>query len=350
MEKQHSYAIDHAKCIGIILVLFGHFPNNIINVLLPYTFHMPLFFFIGGLLFNPYKNAKKFYNGIAVKYLLYISLAYIFLGVSAKSLHNLFNTSDMNVFGDGVISTVRLAVENNFHNNMFYIIGWFLFSYMILMAIAMPVIRLLSMPGRFVNTEILIILFGLVVGYFAITYISPEYKASKEFYLNTASQVMVGLMFFCIGYSSKEIIWNILNPYIAFALFLLVYVLRQYGMITTTYVSWSTYNDGFYMSLLSAMCGIYITMFFSSMLAKYGDLNLSRYIGVNSKSIMTFHMLSFTLIDVAISYFGYFKINGSNIMQHYISPFSFPLYLVLSIVISICIGKFLSFITFRRFS
>ena len=350
MEKQHSYAIDHAKCIGIILVLFGHFPNNIINVLLPYTFHMPLFFFIGGLLFNPYKDVKIFYKGIAVKYLLYISLAYIFLGCSAKLLHALFNTSDMNVFGDGFISTVRLAVENNFHNNLFYIIGWFLFSYMLLLAIAMPVIRLLAMPSRYINTDILIIIFGLVVGYFAISYVSPEYKASKEFYLNTASQVMVGLMFFCLGYATKDIIWKILNPYIAFALFLLVYVLRQYGMITTTYVSWSTYNDGFYMSLLSALCGIYITMLFSNMLAKYGDLSLSRQIGINSKSIMTFHMLSFTLIDIAFSYAGYYKINANNIMQHYVSPFSFPLYMVISIIMSMSIGKFLSFITFRRFS
>ncbi|MCU6277027.1 acyltransferase family protein [Enterobacter quasiroggenkampii] len=350
MEKQHSYAIDHAKCIGIILVLFGHFPNNIINVLLPYTFHMPLFFFIGGILFNPYKDVKMFYKGIAVKYLFYIFLAYIFLGCSAKLLHNIFNTSDMNVFGSGVISTVRLAVENNFHNNLFYIVGWFLFSYMLLLTIAMPVIRLLSMSKTFIKPEIIITIFGLIVGYLAISYVSPEYKDSKEFYLNTLSQVMVGMMFFCLGYSSKGIIWNILNPYVAFSLFLLMYILRQYGMVTTTYMSWSTYNDGFYMSLLSAICGIYITMLFANMLSKYGDLNLSRYIGNNSKSIMTFHMLSFTLIDIAISSVGFFKINSSNIMQHFISPISFPLYMVLSIVTSLLIGKSLSFITFKRFS
>jgi len=350
MEKQHSYAIDHAKCIGIILVLFGHFPNGIINILLPYTFHMPLFYFIGGLLFNPYKEAKKFYKGIIIKYLLYISIAYVFLGGSAKLLNKYFSTRDMNVFGNGVLETIKLAIENNFHNNLFFIIGWFLFSYMLLLVVAMPVIRILTLAKRFVNVDILIIISGLIFGYFAITYLSPAYKMNKVFYLNTTVQVMVGLMFFCIGYSVKDVMWKILNPYVAFALFLIVYVLRQYGLITTTYVSWSTYNDGFAMTILSALCGIYITMFFSQMLANSGELRLSRYIGINSKSIMTFHMLSFTLIDVIFMKMGFFTINKNNILQHYITPFSFPLYLILSIIISLCIGKFLSFITFRRFS
>lgn len=349
-ETQRSYAIDHAKCIGIILVIFGHFPNNIINVLMPYTFHMPLFFFIGGMLFSIKKGFVKFYKGILTKYLLYIVISYLILGMSAKVLHHYFNTMDMNVFGSNPIETIKIAITNNFHNNMMFIIGWFLFSYMILLAISFPLFKTAMTLQRWVNTDIAFIIIGLAAGYVAIVYIAPEYKTQKLFQLNVFSQVLVGLMFFSIGYALKDVIWKILNPYVALIIFLSVYVLRQYGLITTTYVSWSTYNDGFYMTLISALSGIYITLFFAYLLSLAGEFNLSRFIGINSKSIMTFHMLTFTVIDIIVSKFGLFTINQHNIMAHYIKPFSFPIYLIASIILSFLIGKALSVVTFRKYS
>lgn len=55
--KQNEW-IDVAKGIGILLVIIGHSPFNptIINII--FTFHMPLFFFMGGYLFN-YSKYKK---------------------------------------------------------------------------------------------------------------------------------------------------------------------------------------------------------------------------------------------------------------------------------------------------
>lgn len=57
-KKQRIYFIDNAKFIGIYLVIFGHAPlpsylNNFI-----YTFHMPLFFVISGMLFSFEKHKR----------------------------------------------------------------------------------------------------------------------------------------------------------------------------------------------------------------------------------------------------------------------------------------------------
>lgn len=64
MDYQRSLAIDYIKCIGIILVVYGHYDRYTINVLHPYFFHMPLFFFLGGMLINLNKSSFKFYKDI----------------------------------------------------------------------------------------------------------------------------------------------------------------------------------------------------------------------------------------------------------------------------------------------
>ena len=72
MKKKEIY-IDYAKGIGIILVMIGHVPN--ISFLLKkfiYSFHMPLFFMLNGILFNV-KHLKMEYNRYIYKtYNVYI--------------------------------------------------------------------------------------------------------------------------------------------------------------------------------------------------------------------------------------------------------------------------------------
>ncbi len=53
--------LDIAKGIGIILVVLGHtYRGNGLNIFI-YSFHMPLFFFISGLLYNQKKYATTFF-------------------------------------------------------------------------------------------------------------------------------------------------------------------------------------------------------------------------------------------------------------------------------------------------
>ena len=53
-NKPYYTWIDLAKVIGIFLVIYGH--GNLANQHIKefiYTFHMPLFFVLSGLIYNP---------------------------------------------------------------------------------------------------------------------------------------------------------------------------------------------------------------------------------------------------------------------------------------------------------
>lgn len=339
IDTQKSHAIDYVKCIGIVLVIFGHYPNTIINILKPYMYHMPLFFFLGGILFSTKKGAVCHYKNVFIKYFVYIVVSYVIIGGAVKFMHYIFGTQDKLIYVNSISESVYFALKSNFHNNPLFMVGWFLLSYMLVLSVAYPFFSSIEKFFNEKSTKIISLLFGIVIGYIAIIYVSPEYKESKIFYINTLCQVMVGLSFFMIGYSAKNVIWNILNPYVAFILFLSVIFFRQSGLITNLYMSWSTYTDGFIMSIAGALIGIYIIFFFADLLSKSGNYNLMRTIGHESKSIMTFHMLSFTVVDVIFSLLGMYSLDKNQILNHFTSSYSLPLNIIIAIVLSILLGR-----------
>lgn len=48
--------VDAAKCVGILMVIFGHNPINFIYRYYVYSFHMPLFFILAGVTFSVRKD------------------------------------------------------------------------------------------------------------------------------------------------------------------------------------------------------------------------------------------------------------------------------------------------------
>lgn len=78
--------VDTMKAIGIVLVVVGHSPGLnpfIKNVI--YSFHMPLFFFISGLLVSPQKlsmtyreNLSSLWKGLGIPYLFFFLISYLY--------------------------------------------------------------------------------------------------------------------------------------------------------------------------------------------------------------------------------------------------------------------------------
>jgi acyltransferase len=78
--------VDTMKAIGIVLVVVGHSPGLnpfIKNVI--YSFHMPLFFFISGLLVSEQKlsmsyreNLSSLWKGLGIPYLFFFLISYLY--------------------------------------------------------------------------------------------------------------------------------------------------------------------------------------------------------------------------------------------------------------------------------
>src|SRR5271154_1600527 len=76
--------IDICRGIAIIFVLYGHIFTNDRQRYLIYAFHMPLFFFISGLVFKPTVGKSmlsvtfKYIKQLIIPYYLFAILTYIF--------------------------------------------------------------------------------------------------------------------------------------------------------------------------------------------------------------------------------------------------------------------------------
>lgn len=91
--------IDIAKGIGIILVIIGHcLPNNSLLRLMIYSFHMPLFFVLSGMVLDEEKIKEgkkcfwKFFDfKIAIWYLLFSAVYILFDFVVRYQILGVFN-------------------------------------------------------------------------------------------------------------------------------------------------------------------------------------------------------------------------------------------------------------------
>ena len=82
MNNNRYKYIDIAKGIGIFLVVFGHVTHNIALREYIWSFHMPLFFFISGYLFNPTEglktHIKKRIKSIIIPYIIFYVVTYCY--------------------------------------------------------------------------------------------------------------------------------------------------------------------------------------------------------------------------------------------------------------------------------
>ena len=84
IQERKKY-IDILKGIGIFYVILGHVTHTSFLFRYIYSFHMPLFFFISGMLFVPFKMAREKYFDIVKK-----SLSFAFKEESEQSADSLY--------------------------------------------------------------------------------------------------------------------------------------------------------------------------------------------------------------------------------------------------------------------
>jgi len=75
--------LDLCKALGIILVVLGHTLRNEISLVYIYGFHMPLFFFLSGIVFNDQKYdwkgfLKSRFNSFIIPYVFFYLITWLY--------------------------------------------------------------------------------------------------------------------------------------------------------------------------------------------------------------------------------------------------------------------------------
>jgi len=124
MQPKRISWIDVARGIGIILVIHGHSLSSESYRHLIYAFHMPLFFFISGLVFNYIRNdnlglvIKKSAKGILVPYVGFALFTYLIWLFQ----NNAFLSFDFSAF----LNHMTGIIYGNSNRLFFNIVLWFL--------------------------------------------------------------------------------------------------------------------------------------------------------------------------------------------------------------------------------
>lgn len=328
-SNSESLTLDYAKAIGIFFVVLGHYDSSVMNLFKPYTFHMPLFFLIGGLTLNYTKPLKSFTRSVFKSLIIYAALTYIITGLISEVISKMFN---LPVFGNAFISdpltTISTAFKYNFANNRLFVVAWFLLAYTLasfLCTIICKLVKRLNIEGG----GAVIFCLGILIGFMAIDIFSKGEMYQAK---NVIIQTMVALMFFMIGSSLREYMQLFSSPFLALSACVVVYLLRGFGMTSDFIMSISLYPYGSVVTITQSLCGIYLVMFISQALS-VSNYQWILFIGRRTKTIMSYHILVFVVLDIMFYKAGVYNISKTDAFVHFKSWYTVPLYVSLSIMI-----------------
>lgn len=312
-KEKFSLFVDYSKAIGILAVILGHLPNVpmlTFNFITPYMYHMPLFFFIGGMLFRPGKKLTHVLKKVFTQYVLYTSITYVIIGLISNYAANKFGIHLSNpLFGD-VSNIIKKAFLSNMHNNKMFMVAWFLVAYAIVYVISNIITSITT--SIFKENKLIYIAISIVLGLIAVAYLPQLYASTKMQSINLLCQVLVGMMFYALGYLFNKNILNILTAFGFIISFSIVIFLVKFGVLSMFFMAWSKYPNGAVVSIIGACCGIYCILYLAKLLACTEHNHLIRLIGSSSKTIMSWHMMTFLCLDIIISKMGYFDISKYN--------------------------------------
>lgn len=283
MEFGRYQWIDIARGIGIILVIVGHTSSNSILVKAIYEFHMPLFFFVSGYLFNyaRYENNFSLFVNTKVNRLLlpyfftciisyslwYISYktikSYTFTSLSALSTSPTLSASPI----DGLIS---IFYGNGASNHIFanYILYFNYALWFLICLFSANIIMYIFIKYDNGNIKLNIV--------YCIIIVISGYIISKYIFLPWGIDIaLVSLGFMYFGYLMK--IKNIIPTKLGYnglyicilstALFSLAFFMND-----TVDMNWRLYGNLF-LFFMGAFSGIALLIIIALMLQSYGSIN-----------------------------------------------------------------------------
>jgi acyltransferase len=272
---QRNNSIDIAKGIGIILVVWAHAScpfRGEINM-----FHMPLFFFLSGLLFREnllFKDqfSKKFHS-LIIPYFLFFILCeggFVLLSFLTNKMDRVFISPGLLIHPWGVLGPL-----------------WFLLS-LFEVTIAMAIII------RFVKKPLIQFLIVLFFSYFS--YILSDSDNKLPLYLDSSCSMLV---FFYLGFmltKSNFLNGKIWKWYVGLISMIIFYIGIKSEVILI--VVRNVIRGNYIIYLLTAISGTMITVITSRFIDEKSVFlsKLLGYLGQNSLYVFVFHLLLFDLV------------------------------------------------------
>ena len=324
--KERINWIDVARGIGVLLVIYGHGLAATPLRYIIYSFHMPLFFFLSGLVFHKRKNEK--YLSVLKKDFKRILIPYFIFAVISFSLW--LSNIPFNRITEDLLAKQIIGIFYGSGNNGYLAINivlWFLPCLFIVKQIFWFISKL---PGKFIILSL--ILFS-ILGY-SFYFFAPTLKFPFGF-----ESALTGVVFFGLGY-----LWNFV-PEKYNQLFKKYAISFLIGLILiTVIISLSNFNlyghqvdlrlnrlNNYFLFYLAGVSGILAVI---SISIKVNKNKIMEYLGRNSLLLFVWHLVVFSYI----SDFVFLFLTSEEVIELrnvYLAPF----YCVVSILVILTISK-----------
>ncbi len=284
-----SGSIDQAKGIAILLVVLGHINSPFSTFI--FTFHMPLFFFLGGIFINvSYTNDMYLRKG--ARRLLAPFLIFGSLGLMATLAKNILLGRPLDAFGESLFGLLYWMDAQ--HMNHYGTVLWFLPAIFWGRTIVFICVKYLKVHP--------VILIGLCV---SLALVASRY-ITLPFGLDKGIVALPWIMFGYVFYQYRER-WLSIDWLGVMPLMVLLFVLHNYGDVNR--LDLATKNIGNIFITLPYTFSIIFLIIWSlykweafASKHQYRCADVMMEFGKDSMLVMVFHVYTNNAFDKAVSY------------------------------------------------
>jgi len=292
MPKDRIHWIDVARGIGIIFIIYAHVLGSHDFRYLFYSFHIPLFFFLSGVVYNHKKYInfliflRKSVKGLLIPYFIFSFIFYILWLIRLRA--DLFSPESIRQF-------LSIFYGNSNNNLMlFNDTLWFLPTLFVTRLLFAGIAKFSTKAKSLILTLFLFSIFGYLLSIFASN-IKLPFGAETSI----SAVVFYGLGFL---YYQSEKAKLLLSKY---KYFLFIPLLIIGGYIST--IDFNTYGqqidmrlshlNNYFFFYIAAFCGIFAWISFSVIINKNSWLEK---LGRNSLILFVWHPLVFTYLPMIL--------------------------------------------------
>lgn len=354
---ERDKTVDILKGIGILCVVSGHASSGAaFYPFAPYSFHMPLFFFISGMFFN--ERAKSKASSILIKniksLLLYSTIFYVFYAIICQII-GLFGFSYFPepITLDGVFVNQFMGSGAYKFTSAYWFIPCLFFVKIYFSLFHNFIVRFISsLSVKEYSVCALFLAIYLLIGFFCVVYSVDMYSENAvSWSVIPLYRFGFALQFYYIGFLFKK--YNASRYIKNIAIIFILYVIQQQLWAASGNLDfWMQASK--YQSTISPLFSSVISILFFYSLSEILSKNEScvrtlGYIGERSLSIVLHHLFGFFVLNTILCMMGI--ITPSDVNNQYFqwnTTHTWYLYIIFGIAVSLFFDKYLDLPTLLR--